>query len=71
MEKFPSTIFHIRFEINNNAENNIDDITVFSSAEFKSMKELYLDYNKIDSDLYFDIINYLKSKITIYLNANY
>ena len=48
----------------NLSHNQIEDITVFSCTEFKNMKELYLDNNKIDQDINYDLVDFLKQKIT-------
>ena len=44
--------------------NYIDDITVFGSDEFKEMKALYLDNNRINFENNSYIIDHLFKKIT-------
>ena len=46
----------------NLSHNNITDIKIFG-IKFNGLEELYLDNNKIDQDLYYDLIDYLKKKI--------
>ena len=46
----------------NLSHNNITDIKIFG-IKFNGLEELYLDNNKIDQDLYYDLIDYLKKKL--------
>jgi len=43
--------------------NGISDISVFEKVNFEELKELNLYFTKIDKEIYFSIINDLKSKI--------
>ena len=46
----------------NLSHNNIKEINIFGT-NFNDLEELYLDNNKIDQDLYYDLIDYLRKKL--------
>ena len=44
-------------------DNNISNINKLEKVNFEELKELNLYFNEIDKEIYFSIINDLKSKI--------